>query len=47
MFLCLFCSDYGYYRPDNSEDCVLDPMFKGDELKICERNHVEEVVTLG
>lgn len=45
MFVIYF-SDYGYYR-DDDDSCVLDPQFKGSALEICDRGHVEEIITEG
>ncbi|ELT94733.1 hypothetical protein CAPTEDRAFT_178911 [Capitella teleta] len=39
--------DYGYYRSSGSGMCRLDPAFKGSELDICLRGHMEELVNVG
>ena len=43
----LSCSDYGYHRRVNSEDCTKDDDFKGPEIDICMRGHEEKLVTVG
>ena len=43
---CIF-SDYGYFRPGGSDNCVKEPDFKGPEVDICLHGHDEKIVSEG
>lgn len=45
--LSLFDSDYGYYRHENSSECVEQADFTSKKLEVCLNGELEELQTLG
>ncbi|XP_025108123.1 sortilin-like [Pomacea canaliculata] len=42
-----FECDYGYYRPNGQQECVIQPEFKGREIDVCFRGHEQKIISEG
>lgn len=48
MCICrIHSSDFGYYRNENSSECVEEPELKGKVLELCLHGKKEQLVTSG
>ena len=47
MLWCFSFSDYGYYRPVGTSNCIKDEKFKTNEFDICYMGHEEEIISEG
>lgn len=45
--LLTLCSDFGYYRRENSSECVEQPDLKGKVLEFCLHGKEEQLQTSG
>lgn len=42
-----FRSDFGYYRQENSSECVIQSDLEGDDLEFCLHGKEEQLQTSG
>jgi len=40
-------SDYGFYRPDGKDNCIVQPNFNLPEIDICKQGREEKFITKG